>query len=138
MTENPNKYIRKEIFNRVSGMVIGGITFKVFDSVGYITSEKAYVVVMSQLNQPLNTKCNKGWINNTEIHIIYKSDKKQGSRLGIDDAVQELLNRLDNFSITDTEVTCSRSEIYMDEDTVEETDSEIIYRKVVRLETIIN
>jgi len=138
-TGNPNKYIRKEIYDRIHNADIGGIIFKCFDS--RVTSEdiKTYFLISTQLNQPSRTKCNRGWINSTEIQVIVRTFKNTGSRVLIDDAVDEVLTELDEFSLpVGTGLHVSISELSVDNEFVQDVGGEIIYTKIMRLETTIN
>ena len=138
-TANPDKYIRKEIYDRIHNAEVNGVLFKCFDSRVTSTNVKNYFLISTQLNQPNRTKCNRGWLNSTEIQVIVISPKNTGSRVLMDDAVNEVLTELDNFALpTATGMSVSLSEISLDNEFVNVTGAEIVYTKVIRLEITIN
>ena len=138
-TFNPDKFIRKEIYDRIHNADVGGILFKCYDSRVTIGDVKQYYLISTQLNQPNRTKCGRGWINSTEIQVIVRSSKNTGSRVLLDDAVNEVLVELDEFSLPiSTGIKISVNNISIDNELVEESGSEIIYTKILRLETTVN
>jgi hypothetical protein len=138
-TLNPDKHIRKEIYDRIHNAEINGITFKCFDTRVTSDNVKNYFLIGTQLNQPNRTKCGRGWINSTEIQVIVISKKNQGSRVLLDDAVNECLVELDNFSLpTLSGMKVSVNNLSIDNEIVDVQGGEIVYTKILRLETTIN
>ena len=138
-TLNPDKYIRKEIYDRIHNAEVNGIMFKCFDTRVGNGNYKNYFLITTQLNQPNRTKCGRGWINSTEIQVIVISKKNQGSRILLDDAVNECLVELDNFSLpSQTGMKVSLNNISIDNEIVDVRGGEITYTKILRLETTIN
>lgn len=138
-TANPDKYIRKEIYDRLHNSEVNTLTFKCYDTNVTSANDNQYFIVGTQLNQPLNTKCNRGWINSTEIQVVVRTRKNTGSRVLLDDAVNTVLTELDSFSLPSSSgMKVSLSEVYIENELTEELQSEIFYTKVLRLETTIN
>jgi hypothetical protein len=138
-TLNPDKHIRKEIYDRIHNAEINGITFKCYDTRVTSDNVKNYFLIGTQLNQPNRTKCGRGWINSTEIQVIVISKKNQGSRVLLDDAVNECLVELDNFSLpTLSGMKVSINNLSIDNEIVDVQGGEIVYTKILRLETTIN
>ena len=138
-TENPDKHIRKEIYARIHNTEVDSKIIKCYDSRVTSKDPEEYFLISTQLNQPNRTKCNRGWINSTEIQVIVRRKKNEGSRVFIDDATNEVLKELDNFTLpTLSGFKVSLSELSLDNDLVQEDKGEIIYTKVLRLETTIN
>jgi hypothetical protein len=135
----PDKYIRKEIYDRIHNMDIGGTLFKCYDTRATQSGAMEYTLVSTQLNQPEDTKCGGGWSNSTEIQVIIITEKNTGSRVLLDDAVQEVLSELNDFSLpVATGLRVSNSKLSVDNEIIDDVGSKIAYRKIVRMQTTIN
>lgn len=138
-TGNPDKFIRKEIYDRLHNQEVNGVNFKCYDSRLTSSNDNQYFLIGTQLNLPNNTKCNRGWLNNTEIQVVVRTKKNTGSRVLLDDAVDLVLIELDSFSLPSSSgMKVSLSELTIDNELTEETTSEIFYTKIIRIETTIN
>tara|TARA_R110002167_G_scaffold284737_2_gene489913 strand:+ start:32610 stop:33032 length:423 start_codon:yes stop_codon:yes gene_type:complete len=138
-TANPDKHIRKEIYDRLHNSEVNTLTFKCYDTNVTSANDDQYFLIGTQLNQPLNTKCNRGWLNSTEIQVVVRTKKNTGSRVLLDDAVDHVLTELDSFSLPVLSgMKVSLSEISIENELVEDTQSEIFYTKILRIETTIN
>ncbi len=136
---NPDKHIRKEIYDRIHNAEVDGVVIKCYDSRVTANDPEQYFLISTQLNQPNRTKCGRGWINSTEIQVISRQKKNVGSRAFLDDMVNEVLEELDQFSLpASTGFKVSVNDLSIDNEIVEETKSEIFYTKILRLETTIN
>lgn len=137
-TLNPDKYIRKEIADRIHNTEVDGIMVKCYDSRVTSINPSEFFLISTQLNQPNRTKCGRGWINSTEIQVIVRRGKNEGSRLFMDNLVNEVMIELDAFSLpVISGFTVSLDELSIDNEIVENTGSEIIYTKILRLQTTI-
>lgn len=133
-TSLPDKHIRKEIWTRIHNAEIDGVTFPCYDSRVTSANVKNYYLITTQLNQPSRTKCGRGWTNSTEIQVVNIVKKNQGSKLLIDNATDEILTELDDFSLPIASgMKVSEVDLSVDNELVEVLDSHIIYRKIVRL-----
>lgn len=138
-TMNPDKHIRKEIYDRIHNADVNGELIKCYDSRVTANNPKYYFLISTQLNQPNRTKCGRGWINSTEIQVIARFKKNEGSRVMIDDMVNEVLEELDQFRLpTATGFKVSTDDLSIDNELTEPSGSEVIYTKILRLETTIN
>ena len=138
-TMNPDKYIRKEIYDRIHNAEVDGIVVKCYDSRVTANDPEQYFLISTQLNQPNRTKCGRGWINSTEIQIIVRRPKNEGTRVFLDNLVNEVLVELDEFSLPVVSgFKVSLDDLTIDNEIVEETKSEMFYTKILRLETVIN
>lgn len=135
----PDKFIRKEIYDRIHNMDINGTMFKCFDTRSTANDQDFYTLVSTQLNQPELSKCGNGWSNSTEIQIITRYPKNTGSRVMIDDAVNEVIEELTEFSLpVSTGLKVNQQQLSIDNEIVNVERGEIVYTKIVRLETTIN
>lgn len=138
-TGNPDKHIRKEIYDRLHNSEVNTLTFKCYDTNVTSANDNQYFIIGTQLNQPNRTKCNRGWINSTEIQVVVRLKKNVGSRVLLDDAIDLVLTELDSFSLPVLSgFKISLSELSIENELVEETPSEIFYTKILRIETTIN
>lgn len=138
-TANPDKHIRKEIYDRLHNSEVNTLTFKCYDTNVTSANDNQYFLIGTQLNQPNRTKCNRGWLNSTEIQVVVRTKKNTGSRVLLDDAVDHVLTELDSFSLPVLSgMKVSLSEISIENELVEDTQSEIFYTKILRIETTIN
>lgn len=138
-TKNPNKHIRKEIYDRIHNADVDGVTFKCFDSRVPSSDEKNYFLINTQLNQPNRTKCGRGWINSTEIQVICITKTNEGSRVLMDNAVDEVLEELEEFTFpTSVGMKVNLDELSIDNEIIEKKHGEITYTKIIRLQTTIN
>jgi len=138
-TTLPDNELNKELKARLQNMEVGNEMFKFF--VSRITSQKVkfYFLVTTQLNQPEVTKCGKGWRNSTEIQVTTIYPKNTGSKALMNDATDGVIREIEDFSLpVTTGLKVSTVDISVDNELVENTNSEIVYRKIVRLETLIN
>lgn len=138
-TSLPDKYIRKEIYDRIHNMEINSVTFKCYDTRVTSANPSQYFLITTQLNQPNRTKCGRGWINSTEIQVVVRLKKNSGSRVLLDDAVNGVLTELDEFSLPVLSgMKVSVNDLSIDNELSQIEGGEIIYTKIIRLETTVN
>lgn len=134
----PNKYIRSEIYDRLHNADINGTTFPVFTERATVSNSKNYYLISTQLNTQTFNKCGNGWDNSTELQVIVRRRKNEGTKLLLDDAVQEALTELDDFSLPSTTgLKVNRVELSVDNEIVDERGSEIVYQTIIRMLTSI-
>lgn len=135
----PDKFIRKEIYDRIHNMDINGTMFKCFDTRTTASNQNFYTILSTQLNQPLPNKCGNGWENSTEIQVITRYSKNVGSRVMLDDAVNEVIEELSEFSLPSTTgLKVNEQQLSIDNEIVNTERGEVVYTKVIRLQTTIN
>lgn len=132
---NPDKFIRKAIFDKINGIIVSSKTIKCFDSRAP-TKENEYVLLTAQSkDQNKTTKCGYDWDCSLLIEIYTKSTSSgnTGSRLLLNDIEQAVWNLLkptievDNFKNI-------KQNISFENQLETITDTEIIFRSFLRLE----
>lgn len=137
---NPDKFIRKAVFDATNNIVVSGKIIKTFDS--RLTGNAnltEYILMTAQDKDVLkNTKCEYEWESSLliEIYTRYSSVGNTGSRLLLNDieqAVMDVLNpklTIQGFNNVTQNITYETSL-----ETV--TDTENIYRSFLRLNLIL-
>lgn len=132
----PDKHIRKEVYDRIHNSVINTVTFPCYTERVTSGNPDAYFLVSTQLNQPEFNKCGDGWENSTEIQVVVRLKRNSGSKVLLDDATQEVLSELQDFSLpSSTGLKVNQVTLSVDNEIVDERGSEIVYQKIIRLET---
>jgi hypothetical protein len=133
---NPDKYIRKAVFDLINNIVVNTKTIKCFDT--RVTGNAAaneYVLLTNQTKEiDKATKCGYNWETSLLIEIYTKtsSNGNSGSRLLVNDieqAVYTLINptlTVENF-INQTQNVTFETQL----ETI--TTTEIIFRSFIRL-----
>ena len=137
-TELPDNAINTELKARLHNMDIGGIIFKLY--VSNVTSAKVknYFLVGTQLNNPEPTKCGVGWYNETVIQVITIYPKNTGSKALMNNATNGVIQELEDFSLPVlTGLHINSVFLDVDNELIEDTASEIVYRKIIRMKTTI-
>ena len=135
----PDNAINKELRDRLNNLDVDGTTFKFY--VKNVTSEKQnfYFLKSTQISQPDFNKCGTGHITSTEIQVVVILPKNQGSELILNNAVSALYSELEDFSLPgSTGLVVNRVELSVENDLSEKIGGNVVYRKIVRLETTIN
>ena len=134
---NPDKHIRKAIYDLINNMVVSGNTIPCFDMrVPGTTNPMYYVLLESQTKAPTNkSKCGYQWDCMITIDVITKYDTgNAGSRVLLNDIEEKILELMEGFTMTDLfsiEFDGSQS---LDST----TDSEVMFRELIRYRIIIN
>lgn len=141
MNINPDKYVRKAVYDVVNDMVIDGKTIKCFDSrITASSSIKEYVLLTSQTKSiDKATKCGYRWETSLLIEIFtkYSSAGNTGSRVFLNDIEEEIYNRLDNLQVDNFEVLIQN--ITTEASNLETvTTTENIFRSFIRLNLTLN
>lgn len=133
-TALPDNAINAELYSRLNNLDVNGTDFKCY--VGRVSDNAAnYFLISTQLNQTNSNKCGDGWINSTEIQVVTRQDKRLGSKTLLNQAVEELRQEVQDLSITGFKL--SEIQFNVVNELIEETGSEIFYRKITRLESTI-
>lgn len=131
----PDNLINARIKTLAHNMVVDSKTFPVFVSRATTSRSKNYILINTQLNQPEFNKCGDGWENSTEIQIIVILDTNAGSKVLLNNATNELISRLENFTLST--VTVNKNHLSVVNEITENRKGQVIYTKVMRLETSI-
>lgn len=137
----PDKYIRKAIYDVVNGIVVDGNTINCYDTRLTGVQKNNYIVLSTQSNEvDKRTKCGYDWQSSILIDIItrYKLSGNTGSRLLADnilDKVRELTDSLTLDVASGLEIVTQTQSF--PSDLQSETNNELIYRKFIRIEFLI-
>lgn len=133
MLNNPNKHIRKAIFNAVSS------SYPIFDSQVPNSNTSARYCIMSSQSKQIDkaNKCDYYW--ETEILLqlidIYKMPGNSGSRVAIDDMENDIFALISPITIDGYSVITRNYDFPDNLDNV--TDTQIVYRNYIRLSLLL-
>ena len=131
---NPDKHIRKAIFDKINNIVVSGKIIPCYDSRG-TNAPSNYVLLTSQTKEVLKeTKCEYEWETSTLIEIYTKvtSSGNTGSRVLLNDIEQAIYTLL-NPKLTVQGFTNITQNITFENSLETITDTEIIFRSFLRL-----
>ena len=132
---NPDKHIRKAIFDKINNIIVFGKTIPCYDSRA-TNAPSNYVLLTAQTKEVLKeTKCDYEWETSTLIEIYTKasSSGNTGSRVLLNDIEQAIYTLL-NPKITVSGFTNITQNITFENSGLETaTESEIIFRSFLRL-----
>ena len=131
---NPNKWIRKAVYDAVNNIVVNTVTVPVYDIRATNYSGDAYILISTQTNfVNERTKCGFSWLSSCELQIVTRWPKNVGSRLLGDDIAQAVITALDGLTLdAGANLAVIDQEIEMPGDLVTETDSEIVSQIILR------
>lgn len=103
MNKNPDKWIRKEVSERINNIVVNGKTIPVIDTNYTGSTQPNFYIAMStqtKLIDELN-KCNQQWDCTILLDIItrYSSPGNIGSRVLLNDIEERVIFLMNNFTI---------------------------------------
>lgn len=136
VTVNPDKYIRKAVFDLVDGITVNTKTIKCFDSrVTGNANLTEYVLLTAQTKEvDKSTKCEYDWETSLliEIYTKYSSAGNTGSRVLLNDIEQEVMTLLNPKIIVAGFANITQNITYENQlETL--TDTENIFRSFLRL-----
>lgn len=132
----PDNEINKELRSRLHNMEIGTYMFKFHISKATSARDKFYFLVSTQLNAKQSNKCGNGWINSTEIQVVVIFPKNTGSKNIINLAANGVIQELEDFTLPSaTGLKVNLVDLSIDNELIEDTQSEVVYRKIIRMET---
>lgn len=134
----PDNAINKELYSRLNNLNVAGVVFPLYVSSVVLDDPKNYIFVNTQINMPQFNKCGDEWQNITQIQIVTRLSGHQGSKKMLNLATQEVITALYDFSLpVNSGLKARRANIFVENELVEDINSEIIYRKILRLECYI-
>lgn len=131
---NPDKHIRKAIFDKINNIVVSGKIIPCYDSRG-TNAPSNYVLLTAQTKEVLKeTKCDYEWETSILIEIYTKvtSSGNTGSRVLLNDIEQAVYTLL-NPKLTVQGFTNITQNITFENSLETITDTEIIFRSFLRL-----
>ena len=138
----PDKWIRKAVFDQINNIVVDGVTVPCYDY--NLTGEKksAYILLTTQISPSVNnTKCDIKWNSSILIDIVtrYSKSGNTGSRLLADNIGDEVRNLTSSLSLDPASgLTIVWQRQDFEPDLMLPTKNEIVFRKLLRLEFMIN
>lgn len=136
LRRNPNNWIRKEVSERINGMVVSGKTINVVDT-NYTgnTQPKTYIDLTTQTKRDDQTsKCGWEWDCSILIDVMdrYPQPGNTGSRVLVNDIEDRIIFLLNDFQV--------EGGFRIDEDIEVEdstsfdghTDTEVYFRQLIR------
>lgn len=137
---NPDKYIRKAVFDATNNIVVDSKIIKCFDSrVTGNANLTEYILMTAQDKEVLkNTKCEHEWQSSLliEIYTRYSSAGNTGSRLLLNNIEQAVIDVL-NPKLTIQGFTNVTQNITYETSLETVTDTSNIYRSFLRLNLIL-
>jgi len=138
----PDKWIRKAVFDQINNIVVDGVTIPCYDT--NVTGEKknAYVLMTTQISPSVNdNKCGIKWNSSLLLDIFtkYQSSGNTGSRLFADNIADEVRNLTQSLvldPLSGLTIVWQRQDF--EPDISSTTENEIVFRKLLRLEFMIN
>lgn len=136
ITINPDKYIRKAIYDLLNNIVVSGKTIKCFDARVFGNQDVSDYIILANQTKNIDkaTKCEYRWNGSIMIEIYTRSSSSRVLLNDIEQAVTDLLSpkiTVDNYEV-----------IYQDISYVTQlesfTDTENIYRSFMTLELTLN
>lgn len=127
--QEPSKYIRQYFVNAFANMIVSGKTVKVYDT---HTPNNDDVLIILSTQTGSNDRIDKCSItkNRTiEIQVITRFKGATGSRLLLDDIVEEIQNRVQNIQVNN--FTVQDWNVSFPQDFVSTSTTETIFRKII-------
>ena len=133
--QEPSKWIRQYFVNAFANMVVSGKTVKVYDT---HTPNNDDVLIILSTQTGSNDRIDKCIItkNRTiEIQVITRFKGATGSRLLLDDIVEEIQNRVQNIQVNN--FTVQDWDVSFPQDLITTSSTETIFRKIINYNLII-
>jgi hypothetical protein len=137
----PDKWIRKAVYDVVNNITVDGNTIFCYDTRLTGNQQNNYILLSTQSNEvDKRTKCGYDWQSQIliEVYTRYGLTGNTGSRLLADNIMNEVRNLTDSLTLDVasglTIVTQAQS---FPSDLTSETNNEIVYRKFIRIEFLI-
>jgi len=138
---NPNKYVRKAYLTLLSGISVPIFNRRIPIN---LTIPATYILISSQsTNISRENKCGHGWEVSVTLDIVSTQDVSFVDVGKVDDIEQEISDRLDLWTNSQTEIEIPPFVVYHttfqnSQDFELETDTQTQLRKVVRYNHILN
>jgi len=139
----PDRWIRKAIYDLVNGITVDGNTINCFDTrvTGNVKPDH-YILMSTQSNEVLDVnKCEKQWQSYILLDVVttYLAPGNTGSRLLADNIMDQVRALTDNLTIdVASGMYVHRMEQSFPNDITTKTPNQNIFRKLMRIELVIN
>ena len=139
----PDKWVRKAVYDAINGIIVNTYSIPCFDTRVPNNDKRSFYVLMSTQSNEVNktVKCEYSWNSQILLDVItaYDINGNTGSRKMADDILDAIKTATDSLVLDGasglTIVTQTQS-FPSDINTV--TQNEIVYRKLMRIEFLIN
>lgn len=140
--ELPDHHVRKAVYDALSGLSVQGNDIPTFDTRTNNSDPSFYVLMTTQTNnERKDNKCAPRWSSSILLDIVtrYEGSGNMGSRLLADLIANEVLKRVDNLTLeTASGLVIKRQTVNLPNDITTLTNATNIYRKLIRIEMIID
>ena len=136
ITINPDKYIRKAIYDLLNNIVVSGKTIKCFDSRVFGNQDVTDYIILANQTKNIDkaTKCEYRWNGTIMIEIYTRSSSSRVLLNDIEQAVTDLLSpkiTVENYEVIYQDISyLTQLESF--------TETENIYRSFMTLELTLN
>lgn len=128
--KNPDKWIRKYFYQTLSNMVVNGIPVKLYDTTTP-NKDTAMIILSTQSgSDQQNNKCYVDKMRDINIDVITRYAGNVGSRVLLDDIIEEILQRTEKITIDNFIVQYYNKSYPLDLN--QSTSTETIYRKIIK------
>lgn len=138
----PDKYIRKALFTLIDGITVNTKTVNIYDTnIPGDTIPDQYVLMTTQTSDTEEgVKCGYRWNSSILLDVVtrYRSTGNTGSRLLADDIGEAIRNLLESKLTLEGSLNVIDQKVNFLPDISSKTQSEIIFRKLIRIELLIN
>lgn len=139
----PDKWIRKAVSALLDNLSVGSSIIRCYDTrVTGPTIPEKYIIMSTQTNTvDKATKCESRWESSILLDVFTQYDRQgnTGSRLEVDDIMNEVRAQMDTLvlDVASGLTIVTRTQSFPN-DITSVTDNEIVNRKFLRLELLIN
>lgn len=128
--ENPDKWIRIYFSTALSGMIFNAKTVKVYDSHTPNNDDVLIILSTQTGSNDWERKCSVDKNRTILIDVITRYKGNTGSRLLLDDIIEEIMVRtknivVENFSVNDWDISFPN-------EIITHTSTESIFRKIIQ------
>jgi len=138
----PDKWIRKAVYDAINDIVVDNETIPCYDSKVTGNPQEKYTILSTQTNGVnKSNKCEYQWESSILVEVIVRErlTSNAGSRLSADNIMNSVKSQTNNLNLDILSNLEIVSQIQsFPNDIVEDTSSDIVYRKLMRIEFLIN
>ena len=139
----PDKWVRKAVYTAINNIDVNGVKIPCFDTRVPNNDKRSFYVLMSTQSNDVNktVKCEYSWNSQILLDVItaYDINGNTGSRKMADDILDAIKTATDSLVLdvaSNLKIVTQTQSFPADFET--ETVNEIVYRKLMRIEFLIN
>lgn len=133
----PDKWVRKAIYDAFNGTVVDGVAIPVFDQRAPNTSPSRYVIIGTQISEEQRNKQQYFWFHSVLLEVVTRTPTvgNAGSRVAAENIYQALRLACNNLTLDAGSNLTVLTQVYSyPSDLTETLETEIITRKFLRIE----